>query len=295
MSNGGFRLLISTAALAATTIAAAPPPPPAEVTPVAAAPSTVRRAPAVTARAAYLVDVSAGTVHYSKQATRRMPVASLAKVMTAYVVLREGGLGDVVTITSADVRHALSNGATTAALRKGERFTVRDLLYALMLPSGADAAHALARRYGPGDRAFAAKMNAAARSLGLRDTRYTNADGLPSPAQGGHSTAADQVRLAATALRDPVLRQISATRRHTVRRTSVHGAHTWRNTNELLGSTRGALGVKTGYTRAARYCLLFAAERDGRLLVGAVLGDTQASRRFTTARTLLEYASEPLL
>ncbi|GAA2780997.1 D-alanyl-D-alanine carboxypeptidase family protein [Nonomuraea dietziae] len=147
--------------------------------------------PDVGARSAYVVD-SKGTVHFGKRETRRVPVASLVKVMTAYVVLRDGDLGDVVTVTKADVRHAADNGATSAALRAGEQVTTRDLLYGLMLPSGADAANALARTYGPGKSAFVAKMNAAARSLGLRDTLYTNADGLPSPRNGGYSTAADQ-------------------------------------------------------------------------------------------------------
>ncbi|PZG19850.1 D-alanyl-D-alanine carboxypeptidase [Spongiactinospora gelatinilytica] len=304
MDNRGILLLVSTAALAATAIAAAPPPTETTVTRTTAIASTShwagmgaagtarRDAPAVAARAAYVIDASTGTALYEKQAARRMPVASLAKVMTAYVVLKEADLGDVVTITAADVRHAIVNGATSAGLRKGERFTVRDLLYGAMLPSGADATHALARRYGPGNAAFVAKMNAAARSLGLADTRYTNADGLPSPGGGGHSTAEDQVRLAETVLRDPVFRQISSTRRHTVPRTAVHRAHTFRNTNKLLGEGTGVLGVKTGYTRAAGYCLLFAAERDDRLLVGVVLGDPQSARRFSTAGRLLEYAAE---
>ncbi|GLW12368.1 D-alanyl-D-alanine carboxypeptidase [Microtetraspora sp. NBRC 13810] len=245
--------------------------------------------PAVPGRAAYLIDATTGTVHHAKSATRRLPVASLTKVMTAYVVLAEAGdLGDTVTVTTGDVRHAAANGATHAALRAGERLTTRDLLYALMLPSGADAAHALARRYGPGTTRFVAKMNTAARSLGLANTRYTNPDGLSVPS-GGYSTAKDQVRLAFAALGDPTLRQISTTGRHAVPRTAVHHAHTWHNTNKLLGAAPGAIGVKTGYTRAAGYCLLYAAEREEHLLIGVILGDTQADRRFETAERLLEW------
>ncbi|RBQ17576.1 D-alanyl-D-alanine carboxypeptidase [Spongiactinospora rosea] len=299
MDNRGILLIASTAALAATAFAAAPPPMETTAISRVTAPAGMgaggvaqRDAPAVAARAAYVIDASTGTALYEKQADRRMPVASLAKVMTAYVVLKEAGLSDVVTITAADVRHAVVNGATSAGLRKGERLTVRDLLYGAMLPSGADATHALARRYGPGDDAFVAKMNSAARSLGLADTRYTNPDGLPSPGGGGLSTAEDQVRLAETVLRDPVFRQISSTKRHVVPRTAVHGAHTFRNTNKLLGEGTGVLGVKTGYTRAAGYCLLFAAERDDRLLIGVVLGDPQSARRFRTAGRLLDYAAE---
>ncbi|MFD8555967.1 D-alanyl-D-alanine carboxypeptidase family protein [Streptosporangium canum] len=256
-----------------------------------ALPAARRAVPAVPARAAYLFDPGTGTVHLSKQATRRMPVASLTKVMTAYVVLREAGLNDIVTINAGDVRHAATNDATAAALRAGERLTVRELLYGAMLPSGADATHALARVYGPGESRFVAKMNAAARSLGLAGTRYGNSDGLPKPSPG-YSTAQDQAKLADIALRDPVLRTIASTRRHVVRTSKVHRAHVWTNTNKLLGKAPGALGVKTGYTRAAGYCLSFAADRDGHRLIGVILGDTRADRRFQTADRLLDWAGD---
>ncbi|WP_230880068.1 D-alanyl-D-alanine carboxypeptidase family protein [Planomonospora sp. ID67723] len=255
------------------------------------APATHREAPAVHARAGFLVDVTTGTVHFDKRSTARMPVASLTKIMTAYVVRREARLGDVVRITSGDVRHARRNDATDASLRAGERLTVRDLLYGAMLPSGADATHALARVYGPGQRRFVAKMNAAARSLGLADTVYTNADGLPRP-RGGYSTAADQAKLTEIALRDPVMRIIVSTGKHVLRRTHAHRAHTWANTNELIGEVPDALGVKTGYTRAAGYCLSFAADRAGHRLIGVLLGEPRSQRRFRTAERLLDWAAE---
>ncbi|WP_329429046.1 serine hydrolase [Streptosporangium sp. NBC_01495] len=258
-----------------------------------AAPAGERRAsvPSVPGRAAYLYDADTGTVHLNKQAGKRMPVASLTKVMTAYVILREAKLDDTVTIQAADVRHAATNGATHASLRAGERLTVRDLLYAVMLPSGADASHALARVYGPGNTKFVAKMNATARSMGLVDTRYASADGLPKPAPG-HSTALDQAKLADLALRDPVLRIIASTRRHVVAKSKVHRAHVWTNSNKLLGKTPGVMGLKTGYTGAAGYCLSFAADRDGHRLVGVILGESNADRRFQTATRLLDWASE---
>ncbi|WP_262379488.1 D-alanyl-D-alanine carboxypeptidase family protein [Nonomuraea sp. PA05] len=248
--------------------------------------------PTVGAKAAYVID-SAGTVHLGKRETKRVPVASLVKIMTAYVVLREGSLSDTVTITSTDVKYAAKNGAATAGLRKGERFTTRDLLYALMLPSGADAANALARHYGPGKTAFVAKMNRAARELGLADTRYTNADGMPTPANGGYSTAVDQARLAQAALRSTAFTTVVGTRTHKVAKTAVHRAHTWRNLNKLLTRTDGVLGVKTGYTNAAGYCLLFAGERNGLQVVGVLLGDGN-ERRFSTAEKLLDYAGEQI-
>ncbi|MGR6915276.1 D-alanyl-D-alanine carboxypeptidase family protein [[Actinomadura] parvosata] len=249
--------------------------------------------PTVGAKAAYVID-SAGTVHFGKRETKRMPVASLVKIMTAYVVLREGKLSDTITISATDVKYAARNGAATAGLRKGERFTTRDLLYALMLPSGADAANALARHYGPGKTAFVAKMNSTARALGLTDTRYTNPDGMPTPANGGYSTAVDQVKLARLALRSSVFTTVVGTTAHKVAKTGVHRAHTWKNTNKLLAQADGVLGVKTGYTNAAGYCLLFAAERGGLQVVGALLGDGRDPSRFTAAKKLLDYAEEQI-
>ncbi len=248
--------------------------------------------PTVGAREAYVVD-SAGTIHFSKRESRRVPVASLVKIMTAYVVLREAGLSDTVTITAADVRHATSNGATTAGLRKGERLTVRDLLYGLMLPSGADAASALARKYGPGNAAFVAKMNAAAKSLGLSDTRYTNADGLPTPKGGGYSTAVDQARLTQKAMENTTFSAVVGSKVKKVAKSGLHRAHTWKNTNKLLQTGDDVLGVKTGYTDAAGYCLVFAGDRGGKRVVGVLLGD-QDARRFTTAEKLLDYAGSQI-
>ncbi|GAA0915272.1 D-alanyl-D-alanine carboxypeptidase family protein [Nonomuraea longicatena] len=249
-------------------------------------------APTIAAKEAYLVD-SSGTIHFAKRETRKVPVASLVKVMTAYVVLREANLSDLVTVTAADVRHGIRNGATIAGLRRGDKMTVEELLYGLMLPSGADAANMLARKYGPGRTAFVAKMNAAARELGLADTRYTNADGLPNPSRGGYSTAVDQVKLAQLALRNPKFTEIVSTKVRRIAKNARHRAYTWRNSNKLLTQAEGVIGVKTGYTNAAGFCLLFAAERDGRQFVGVVLGD-QNERRFKNAEKLLDHATQQI-
>ncbi|TMR94838.1 D-alanyl-D-alanine carboxypeptidase [Nonomuraea basaltis] len=256
-------------------------------------PAAAADAPTVKAASAYVVD-SAGTIHFGKQETRRVPVASLVKVMTAYVVLREARLSDTITITATDVKYAARGGATTAGLKKGEQLTVRDLLYGLMLPSGADAANALARQYGPGKTAFVAKMNSTARALGLAGTRYTNPDGMPTPANGGYSTAVDQAKLAQRALASSTFRTVVGAKVHKVAKTSLHLAHTWRNSNKLLSRADGVLGVKTGYTNAAGYCLLFAGERNGRQVVGVLLKD-ENERRFSTAEQLLDYAGEQIM
>ncbi|MFC4536455.1 D-alanyl-D-alanine carboxypeptidase family protein [Sphaerisporangium dianthi] len=249
-----------------------------------------RPQPEVYGRASYLLDASTGKALLDDNAGDRLPIASLTKVMTAYVVLREARLTDTVQITRADESYADDHGGTSADLRPGDRVPVGELLYGLLLPSGADAAHALARTYGPGVDGFVAKMNATARRLGLRDTLYVNADGLPMPGGDGYSTAQDQARLAAAALRDATFTKVTSTESHSVGETAQHRAYTWTNTNHLLGEP-GVLGVKTGFTNAAGYCLTFAADRDGRRLVGVILGEDVSSRRFSTAESLLDWGS----
>ncbi|XVQ82058.1 D-alanyl-D-alanine carboxypeptidase family protein [Microbispora siamensis] len=244
-------------------------------------------APHVHGRAVYLWDATTGQELLDKNAAKRMPVASLTKMMTAYIVLREANLDDQVRIKREDVEYAWDNDGSTADLEPGDTLPVRELLYALLLPSGADAAHALARVYGPGVPGFVDKMNATARELGLNDTQYVNADGLPTSRGDGYSTARDQARLAEIALRNPVFKKITSTSQHS----TEDGRYDWYNTNHMLGLP-GAIGVKTGSTNAAGFCLAFAADRDGRRLIGIILGEDVASRRWDTAETLLDWATD---
>ncbi|WP_226899786.1 D-alanyl-D-alanine carboxypeptidase family protein [Nonomuraea phyllanthi] len=255
------------------------------------APASVRYdTPAVHATAAYLMDASTGKVLFTKDADNRLPIASITKTMTAYVVLKTAKPTDLVEIRREDVQYAEDGGGTTADLRPGDRIPVGELLYGLMLPSGADAAHALARTYGPGVKGFVAKMNATARELGMNDTKYVNADGLPMPGGDGYSTAHDQTVLAAKALQVPLIKQVAGTRFHTLDADDEHRSYSWRNTNRLLGSP-GVIGLKTGFTRAAGYTLAFAGERDGRTLVGVLLGESNSARRFDTADALLSWGA----
>ena len=242
--------------------------------------------PRVYGRAVYLWDATTGQDLLDRNAAKRMPVASLTKIMTAYLVLREANLDDEVEIERGDLEYAWNNDGTTADLKAGDTLRVGDLLYALMLPSGADAAHALARVYGPGVPGFVDKMNATARELGLNDTLYVNADGLPTSRGDGYSTARDQARLSEIALRNPVFTEITSTRRHA----TEDGRYVWSNTNHMLGLP-GAIGVKTGSTNAAGFCLAFAADRNGHRLIGIILGEGVASRRWATAERLLDWAS----
>jgi serine-type D-Ala-D-Ala carboxypeptidase (penicillin-binding protein 5/6) len=162
--------------------------------------------------------------------------------------------------------------ASTAGLVPGERYTTLQLLYAMLLPSGCDAAYTLADAYGPGLTAFIAKMNATAHKLGLAKTHFADFSGLPDPGEySTYSTAHDLITLGRAAMRNKTLAAIVATREYKLSGGSAHGAHAWVNLDPLLGKVPGAIGIKTGYTGAAGQCLLFEAKRGSTTLIGVVL------------------------
>jgi D-alanyl-D-alanine carboxypeptidase (penicillin-binding protein 5/6) len=192
--------------------------------------------------------------------------------MTALIVIRSGGLGRQITIPYAALSYVRKYGASNAGLRPGDRLTAGQLLDALILPSGADAAYTLARAYGPSIPAFIAKMNATAKLMGLSRTHFTNFDGLPYPTgYSTYSTPANLLTLGRAAMRSSLFRWIVDQRSYRLAAGSGHHAYLWRNTNPLLGHYPGAVGIKTGWTRYAGHCLLFEAVRNGRVLIGVTL------------------------
>lgn len=228
----------------------------------------------VRSRWAELANAATGADLWSRSSARERPMGSIAKVMTAYVVLTTPGLrlNRVVTVPRGVVGYDARYDASTAGLRPGERYTTRQLLYALLLPSGCDAAYTLADAYGPGPSAFIAKMNAAARRLHLARTHFSDFSGLPDPGEyTTYSTARDLIALGRAAMGNPVFAAVVATRVYRLPGGAAHPAHTWRNLNPLLGAFPGAIGIKTGYTSAAGQCLLFAARRGKTTLIGVVL------------------------
>ncbi len=199
-------------------------------------------------------------------------MASVTKVMTALLVLESGDLGRKIQVPKAAVRYAWKYGGETAALRPRDVLTARELLEALLLPSGADAAYTLANAYGPGMDAFLARMNATAARMGMGHTHFTSPDGLPYPTETStYSTPSDLLRLGLAAMRYPVFRSIVDRSFYHLAKGRGHHGYWWDNTDELIGSYRGAVGIKTGYTDEAGHCLLFEAARDGRVLIGVVL------------------------
>jgi D-alanyl-D-alanine carboxypeptidase (penicillin-binding protein 5/6) len=162
----------------------------------------------------------------------------------------------------------------------------------MLLPSGCDAAYALADIYGPGQTKFVAKMNKEAAALKMTSTHYLNADGLPtSTKKEGYSTPHDLILLARYALTSTNFSTVVARQSYSLSKTSGHAAYKWTNTNLLLGSYAGALGIKTGHTDAAGYSLVFTAKKNGRTLIGLVLNSTTTdpNRRFKDAAAILDW------
>ena len=226
----------------------------------------------VRAKAAAIEVASTGRLLWSRGLNTERPMASITKVMTALIVIRAGDLGRQVTIPSAVVAYVNRYDASNAGLWPGDKLTARELLYALLLPSGADAAYALAETYGPGIPAFIAKMNATAKLMGMSRTHFSNFDGLPWPTPySNYSTAANLLTLGRVAMRSALFRSIVDQRTYRLAAGSGHHAYRWRNINPLFGRYPGVIGIKPGYTGAAGQCLLFEASRHGHSLIGVTL------------------------
>jgi D-alanyl-D-alanine carboxypeptidase (penicillin-binding protein 5/6) len=222
------------------------------------------------------------------------PIASLAKMMTAYLVLRDHPLrpgldGPTITLTYADVADTdrrRRHGESVVSIGAGEQLTERQALQALLMPSANNIAAVLARWDAGSTNRFVARMNAAARSLGMTHTRYTDPSGYDDATV---STAADQVRLVGRAMRLPVFASIVATPSAT-----LPVAGTVHNTNRLLGHN-GFVGVKTGSTAAAGGCFAFRASRwiHGKrtTITGVVLGQPGLAAAFAAADAMVDRIS----
>lgn len=243
-----------------------PRPPAGPVVAVTGAPHGVK------AKGAVLADAVTGQVLWGRDLNTERPMASVTKVMTALMVLDSGHLDQEIRVPQAAFNYAWKYGGETAALRPGDELTVQDLLEALLLPSGADAAYTLANAYGPGLNAFIARMNVTAARMGMTHTHFTSPDGLPYPTETStYSTPSDLLTLGLAAMRFPVFRSIVDQQFFHLPKARGHHQYWWDNTNDLIGSYQGATGIKTGYTDDAGHCLLFEAVRNGRALIGVVL------------------------
>ena len=227
----------------------------------------------VKAKGAVLADLATGQLLWGRGVDTERPMASVTKVMTALLVLQAGNLGRQIQVPKAAEVYAWKYGGETAALHPGDVLTAQQLLEALLLPSGADAAYTLADAYGPGLKAFVARMNATAARMGMAHTHFTSPDGLPYPTgTATYSTPSDLLTLGLAAMRYPAFRSIVDLQFYHLPKGRGHHQYWWDNTDALIGSYPGAVGIKSGYTDDAGHCLLFEAGRNGRTLIGVVLG-----------------------
>jgi serine-type D-Ala-D-Ala carboxypeptidase (penicillin-binding protein 5/6) len=260
--------------------------------------------PFVTARTWAIADGKTGEVLWGHDEAKPVDIASTTKIATALVIIRLAAKNPAVlneTVTFSE--RADQTTGSTAGVRAGERLSVRELLYGLLLPSGNDAAVAFAEHFGGRFRPsahspneadplpwFIAEMNRLAVELDLRETHFINPNGLP--AAGHHSSARDLARLARAALAEPIFAQTVSTQKHGCtlidakeqRRNVI-----WTNTNRLL-DTEGYDGVKTGTTRAAGECLVASGRRGDDHLIVVVLGASSTEARYADARNLFRWA-----
>jgi serine-type D-Ala-D-Ala carboxypeptidase (penicillin-binding protein 5/6) len=235
---------------------------------------TVSGAPAgVAAKEAILADAATGQVLWSRNPGGQRPMASITKVMTAYLVIQAGNLDRTVTVPKGVTNYAFKYGGESGSTHAGEKLTTRDLLYDLLLQSGADASFTLATAYGPGMSSFIARMNATAKQLGMDHTHFTSPDGLPYPTEfSTYSTPSDLLILGEAAMKLAAFRSIVDQVQFHLPKGPGHSEHWWYNDDSLLRTYRGAIGIKTGFTDEAGHCLLFEAIRNGRPLIGVILG-----------------------
>ncbi len=236
--------------------------------------------PSPTAAASYLVQVN-GTTLWSHAAQRRLPQASLTKIMTALLVLEQGGAEELITISNTATRETGSR----IGLRQGERLRAKDLLAATLLSSANDACRALADHLGGRELRFVARMNRRAQELGLANTHFANACGHDHPRQ--YSTAYDLALLSGFAMRHRTFAELVKTVE--IRIETANGKRTFRleNKNELVGRYRGAIGIKTGTTAKAGKCLIALAEREQNRIMLVML---KAPERWWQAVAIMDRA-----
>lgn len=233
------------------------------------------------AKAWTLIDARTGATIASHAAARHLPIASTTKLMTAYVAMQEMPLDKIVRAAPYDPIY----GESLLGLRTGQRISVRDLLYGLILRSGNDAAHDLALAAAGSIPRFVAQMNRRAAALGLADTHYANPVGLDQ--RGNFSSARDLATLTQRLLRIPAFAKIADSRSAALR--SLHPPRRIATINELLLDAPWITGVKTGHTFDAAYCLVGSGRRKGVDLISVALGAPSDEARFSDNLELLEY------
>lgn len=237
-------------------------------------------APEVSAKACVLMEAATGKLLYEKNARAKRPVASTTKIMTTLLCLESGGLDDWFVVD----KDAIRVEGSSMGLVEGDAVTKRALCTGMLLPSGNDAANATAVRLAGSLPAFAEKMNARAAEIGMTNTFFVTPSGLDAPGHG--ASAADMALLTREALRNDDFRAICSQPSATVTFGNPPYARRLTNTNKLLTSCDGAIGVKTGFTDDAGRCLVSACTRNGVTLICVTL---YAPGDWNDHRTLYDY------
>lgn len=237
---------------------------------------------ALPVKSAILINLNTGKILYEKKAALQIPPASLTKVMNMYITLdavkqNKIKLSSILTVTKSAARA----GGSSMHLRHGEKLSLNDLLLGMAVVSGNDAACTVAARVSGSEAAHVRAMNQRCKKLGMTRTLFRNVNGLPI--KGQLTTARDMLILARSYLKD----HPDALRFHRTPAIS-HRGRVMGNTNNLLGNVPGTDGLKTGFTVASGYNLIFTAKRNGVRLLGVVMGGRTASLRDNAARDLLE-------
>lgn len=248
-----------------------PPKPPQETTPT------------IDAASAILIDATTGDVIWEKNPDERRPIASTTKIMTAILAIESDRLEDSVTVTS----NVVAAGRWGIKLILNEQVKQQGLLYALMLNSANDSAVAIAEKIGGTLDNFISMMNLKAINLGATNTHYTNPHGLPDG--NPYSTARDLAKITRYAIKNKTFVDLVSTKKTSVYRSGATKPTVVENRNKLLWTYKGAIGVKTGHTNSAGFCLVSAAKRDRVSLIAVVLGGKAPDTIFTNSAALLDY------
>ncbi len=234
---------------------------------------------------AILINADTGKVLYDKNSTKKHANASTTKILTCIIALENSNLTDKVKISA----NAAAAEPTKLYLRSGEKVYMKDLLYAMMLPSANDAAVAVAEYISGSTSKFATLMNRKAKEIGCTSTHFVTPNGLDS-GLNHYTTAADLAKIASYAYKNSTFRNIIKTKSYSFKSISGY-SYSMKNTNDLLGSMTGVKGMKTGYTQKAGYCYVGVIKsKKGNTYICVTLGAKTSTARWSDAKALLNYA-----
>ncbi len=234
----------------------------------------------IPAHSILLKELNSGRVLYQHAVGKRLSPASLTKIMSALIILENGQLDDLVTVS----KNAARAPKTRLRLKVGEVYRLKDLLKAMMMVSANDACLAAIEHVGGNEEQFVKVMNAKATLLGLDDTHFSNGCGFDGSAH--YSTAEDLAKLSEVAMQNAVFRELVREERGLITAVNGYRAYVLHNTNRLLGRIPGVEGVKTGFTSKAGRCLIAKVSQNDRDLLLVILN---SNRRWNTAKSLIDY------